>query len=132
MPHLVERNDDRLGGPSRLGELTGGLANPFQHRDIADAEKTGDAAKAHIAHRVQQHGQRLHLQRFAARWRVREMAAAGLTEIPLPVPNRPTLDVIRALATFADEPHHGSLSPPVNHALLHHYPEMYLKLELST
>jgi hypothetical protein len=53
MPHLVKRDDDRLRPHGRLGKLTGFVPNPVEHGNIADAENAADAAKTHIAHRIQ-------------------------------------------------------------------------------
>jgi hypothetical protein len=108
MPHLVERDNDGLGRHGRFGQPAGFVTNPLENRDIADPEKASDAAKAHIAHGIKHQRQSLHSRRLAARRRVREIAAAGLTLVALQISNRSPLDVIRPLTALADNPAHGS------------------------
>ena len=113
MPHLVERDDDLAGAGGRLGESARLGANPIQDRDIADAENAGDGAKAHIAHGVKQHRQRLHRGRFAARRRAGEIASAGLAQKTLrPAYNSVPYMITRA-AALAANPCHGSLVFPL-------------------
>jgi hypothetical protein len=76
MPHLVERDHDLTGGDGGLGKLARLGANPVENRDVADAKNTGDGAKAHVAHGVEQQRQGLHRRRLAARRRLCEIAAA--------------------------------------------------------
>jgi hypothetical protein len=109
MPDLVERENDGLGRHGRFGQPAGFVANPLEDRDIADPEKAGDAAKAHIAHGIKHQRQSLHGRRLAARRRVREIAAAGFALIALQIANRSPLDVIRPVTAFADNLAHGSL-----------------------
>ena len=109
MPDLVKRDDNPLGRHGRLGKLTGFIPNPVQHGNIADPENAGDAAETHVAHRIQQQRQRLHLRRLAPRRRIRETAPAGPAFIALQIPNDPALDVIRSLTAFADDRGQGSL-----------------------
>jgi hypothetical protein len=108
MPHLVERDNNGLGRHRRFGQPAGFVPNPLENRDIADPEKTRDAAETHIAHGIKHQRQSLHGRWLAAWRRVCEIAAAGLALVALQIANRSPLDVIRPLTALADNPAHGS------------------------
>jgi hypothetical protein len=108
MPHLIEGDNDGLGRHGWFGQPAGFVTNPLEYRDIADPEKAGDAAKAHIAHGIKHQRQSLHCRRLAARRRVREIVSAGLALVALQISNRSPFDVIRPLTALADNPAHGS------------------------
>jgi hypothetical protein len=83
MPHLVERQDDRLAGDFRFGELGRRRANPAVDGHMRDAEQPGDHAVACVAHPIQQQRQCFQRRRLPARFGCREIAAARLAAIAL-------------------------------------------------
>jgi len=109
MPHLVEGDHDLLSGDGGFGKLAGLGSDPVENRDIADAENASDGAKTHVAHRIKQQRQSLHLGRFAARGRWREIAPARLAMIALHLAHNPVLHIIRSAAALATNLRHGGL-----------------------
>jgi hypothetical protein len=109
MPHLVEGDHDLIGGGGGLGKLAGFGANPVEDRDVADAEKAGDAAEAHVAHGVEQQRQGLHRRRLAPRRRRREIVAARAAAIALHPTHNPVLYMVRRAAALATNLRHGGL-----------------------
>ena len=83
MPHLVERDHDLIGADGWLGKLARFSTDPVQDGDVADAENAGNAAKAHVAHGVEQQHQSLHLWRLASGRRRGEIASARLASVAL-------------------------------------------------
>jgi hypothetical protein len=112
MPHLVERDHDLIGCAARLGNLAGFVMNPVQDGDVADAEDAGNAAKAHVAHSVEQHRQSLHLRWFASRRCPGEIASAGLASVALHLAHDTILPIIDRTAALAADIRHGGLVLP--------------------
>jgi hypothetical protein len=111
MPHLVERYDHLLGLDFGLRQLAGFVADPGENGDVADAEEARDRTKAHVAHGVEQHRQRLHRGRLAARRRHREIASARVTEITLHPAHNTVLPVVARATSLAVNIAHGSTLP---------------------
>src|SRR6185437_13523712 len=107
MPHLVERDDHHVSLGRRFGKFARFVADPVQHRYVADAEKTSDGAKTDVAHGVEKQGQRLHRRRLSARRRHGEIVAAEKASIALKASNITILHIIRGTAAFATNLAHG-------------------------
>src|SRR6185437_13994385 len=96
MPHLVERDDHHVSLGRRFGKFARFVADPVQHRYVADAEKTSDGAKTDVAHGAEKQGQRLHRRRLPARRRHGEIVAAEKASIALKASNITILHIIRS------------------------------------
>jgi len=116
MPHLVERHHHLIGLDGGLWQVAGFVANPVEDRDIADAEKTGDGAKTHVAHGIKQQRQGFHRRRLATRRRHREIAPARAAVITLKTAYNAVQPVVARAAALAANIAHGglhSLLPPM-------------------
>jgi len=137
MPHLVERNHTLIGaaggrrrfprGPiaaatpssrwvrksRRVGKLAGFATNPVQDGNIADAENAGNAAKAHVAHGIEQQRQSLHPRWLASGRRRSEIASTRLASIALHVAHDTILHIIARTAALAADIRHGGLAFPL-------------------
>jgi hypothetical protein len=109
MPHLVEHQDHLRACDFGSWRFASFVADPIENRNITDAEQTGDGAKTHVAHGVEQQRQGLHGGRFAARRRHGEVAAATAAVVALMATDDPVLfEVPRATALAADGGHSPS------------------------
>jgi hypothetical protein len=78
-------------------------------RDVAHPEQLGDHSLADIAQRVEQHRQRLHGRRLAARRRRREITPASLAAVALVTGRHAVPDERCATAMLAAKLSHGRI-----------------------